>query len=167
MLSCWYIHASIRKISAPGLVVGWPQVLSTFLFSLGLPGHFSTGKLEGKCFVGSCIWKSAAVVVGPLKCFRVSLAPPPLHSLPGYDLSPVADIFILVFLLSRGSRPSCKRSSDLEIVTQTDVQLSVISFLHKYHCLHMKGWCLPKSSLPKVCGFSAVTIDVVAAEKFL
>lgn len=29
----------------------------------------------------------------------------------------------------------------------------------------MKGWCLPKSSLPKVHVFSTVAIEVVAAEK--
>lgn len=31
----------------------------------------------------------------------------------------------------------------------------------------MKGWCLPKSFLPKAHAFSTVAIDVVAAEKFL
>ena len=45
------------------------------------------------------------------------------------QLSAVAGIFILVFLLSGGSYPSHKHSAYLEIVTQTDVQLSVISSL--------------------------------------
>lgn len=59
-----------------------------------------------------------------LKHCRVAVAPQlvaHLLLLPG--------IFILVSLLSRGSYPSHKCSTDLEIITQADVQLSVISSL--------------------------------------
>lgn len=66
------------------------------------------------------------LVVGPLDTFQgvCCCAISPLIA----QLSPIADIFVLVFLQSRGSYPSHKHSADLEIITQTDVQLPVISY---------------------------------------
>lgn len=93
------------------------------LFNLGLSGRFLTKKLEVFCWnlllKVNCNGGRSSETFQGVCCSTIS----PLVA----QLSPIARIFILVFLLSRGSYPSRKCSADLEVVTQTNVHLSVIS----------------------------------------
>lgn len=67
------------------------------------------------------------MVVDPLKHFRVSVAPPSRHSLPSCHLMQASSFWFSYG--QEGHILHIKYSADLEIVTQADVQLSVISFL--------------------------------------
>jgi len=57
MLFHWYIHASIRKISAPGLVAGWspPSVIA---------GGVAAGAVAGAAMIAALVAEAAVAAVG-------------------------------------------------------------------------------------------------------